>query len=119
MTDYLDQTREAEQRLRTVISEAHGMLKDVKAERKAFAEERAAMQLLIDGIKQRVTDTIGEEIKTGLAAYEEAIRKQIDVAQARVDRRFDTLASVMLGEDKPSQETIVEHVRQWRARRGD
>lgn len=123
MTDHLDrklaQAAEVEQRLRDLIAEAHGALKDAKAERRALAEERARIQALVDGetIADRIEESLRDHIREGLKSYDVALKEAINGGTAAAFDRFDTLASVMLGEDEPSKETIAEHVRQWRAKR--
>lgn len=117
--DAITKAEQATAALRDVVREAHGLLQDVKDERRALAAERAAVQQLLDGIQDRaanaVSDAMGEAIKAGLEGYDKALQYAIDKATARIDRRFDTLASIMLGEEKPSQESIADQVRRWRA----
>lgn len=72
------------------------------------------MQKLLDGIGERVEESIGEQIKAGLERYNDEIKRQIDIAQAAVNKRFEMLASIMLGEDRKSEETLTEAVRRWR-----
>lgn len=114
----LKRAQDADIALRDAIGDAHRALKDLKAERKAVADERAAVQKLIDSMPDRaaqaVTEAMGEAIKAGLEGYEHAIKHAIDAAQAAVDKRFDKLASIMLGEDKSSKETLAAQVRRWR-----
>jgi hypothetical protein len=106
--------RDAEQALTQRIREAHETLKDLKAERRVAATERAAVQRLIDSIPDEVESAIGEQIRAGLVKYHESISVKIDAAQEAVNRRFDTLASIMLGEEKPTEETLAQHVYRWR-----
>lgn len=123
MTDHLDrrlaQAGEVEQRLRDLIAEAHGVLKDTKAERRALAEERVRVRVraLVDGetIADRIEESLRDHIRIGLEAYNAAVKDAIDETTVAVYRRFDTLASVMLGEDESTKETVTQHVRQWRA----
>lgn len=119
----VDAATQAAKQLREAITEAHQLLKDIRAERRDLLEQRAEIQKFVDGLPNRMTDLVtqsmADHIRMGLESYDQALGEAIDKATARVYGRFDTLASIMLGErDSPSQESIAVQVRRWRARNG-
>ncbi len=120
MSTTTDRAIEVTELLRAAITEAHGLLKDIRTERREFDAAARIVQTLLDRIGERaeeqVTAAIGKEIKTGLASYEGCIRQAIDVATERVNQRFDTLAAIMMGEERSDQESLADAIRTWRAR---
>lgn len=96
--------------LRELIREAHGLLKDLRVERRAVEQ-------LLDGIPAKVDARIEERVKVGLEALSEATRKTIDAATDRVFARFDRLADTLTGTNKaqrrqgkrPLEELFREH----------
>ncbi|MEV0993436.1 hypothetical protein [Nonomuraea sp. NPDC050202] len=86
----------AAEELREVIREAHGLLKDLRAERRAIEQ-------LLDGIPAKVDDRITTALEAGLKDLTEATGKAIDKATANVFHRFETLEAILTGTDRASQ----------------
>lgn len=88
-------TEEAEE-LRAATREAHEAMKDMRGliREMATVEER-----LRETAATVFAERIEEQVAAGLAQYSESISTAIDNATEAVDRRFDTIASIMLGED--------------------
>jgi hypothetical protein len=114
----LDKIRQAEQSLRDTIIEAHQAIQDLKAACKAAAEERAQARKLVDGLTDMVSEAMSDQIKEGLENYDKALYAAIGNGERAVLRRFDQLASALLGEKKPTQESLVAHVQRWRKENG-
>lgn len=104
--------------LRELIREAHGLLKDLRAERRAITE-------LLDGIPARVEAHIGEQLAAGLAGLGKALKKAMDDSVEKVSREFDRLEGFFLGTSpaarragKPSLEDLIQRGAPERGDRG-
>lgn len=78
------------QELRELIREAHGLLKDMRVERRAIEQ-------LLDGIPYKVDERIEHAVKVGLEKLGEKTRKAMDDSVAKVGREFDRLESIFTG----------------------
>lgn len=97
MTSVADDLRQqAAEELREAIREAHGVLKDLRAERKA-------VERLLDGIPAKVDRRIETAVKAGLETLNKVIEKAIDDATAKVFHRFDSLEAILTGTDRASR----------------
>lgn len=94
--DWIDDAGKVGSELRELIREAHAAIKDLH---RAINEAHAAMADMPTHIRKHVDETIGEQVAAGLEGYKTSLNAAIDAAGARVDRRFDTLTALMLGED--------------------
>lgn len=98
--------------LKEAITEARGVLKD-------FKHERKQLQALYDGavveVKNLVEQRIDDQVHEGLQAYQKTLEKATKDATAAVFRRFDTLADIMMGTDDPNKESLATLVRRWKA----
>lgn len=112
---------EAEE-LRAATREAHEAMKDMRGliREMATVEER-----LRETAATVFAERIEEQVAAGLAQYSESISTAIDNATEAVDRRFDTIASIMLGEDPatvrkglPSIKDYAEQIAEGRRRDG-
>ncbi|MET9088126.1 hypothetical protein ABZX77_40655 [Streptomyces sp. NPDC004237] len=91
-----DLAREREQ-LQADIREAHGVLKDL---RQAIKEARQEIpRLMADKVSEQMQTRVAE----GLDAYKGSLDEAIEQSTARVMERFDTLAAMLMGEDKSSR----------------
>jgi biopolymer transport protein ExbB/TolQ len=101
--------------IRDAVREGHTLLRDLKA---ATKEARDVLAAIDQHIYDRVDETIDREVKEGLDRYQEALTEAIERADAAVNKRFDTLASILLGEDPKSRRegkpTLVELAEQRR-----
>ncbi len=84
--------------LKESITLANQVLKDLKQERKR-AEE------LIKDFVVKLEKDIGAELVKQLDELGKATQNAMDAATARVFRKFDELAAIMMGEDKHSKDT--------------
>lgn len=82
--------------LRSATRAAHEAIKDMRG----LIREMTVLRDEVKATSETVfTERMSEQVATGLAAYNDAIAKAIEEATEAVDRRFDTIASVLLGED--------------------
>lgn len=107
MTEYLEQVREAEERLREVIREARECIKDLAAEKKAwYTAKKLAIADVLE-VKERVhteiedyySKLIKEHVESGLKSYSEDIKTAVDKATQAVFDRFDKIVAVLMGEE--------------------
>lgn len=105
--------------LKEAITEAHGVMGDMKRERQELQalrdETKAILDKTVVAAELIVSEQIQDAVKKGITWYHETLHQAIDDATERVDKRFNTLADIMLGEDDPNKESLGALVRQWRA----
>lgn len=82
--------------LRELIREAHGLLKDLRAERKAIQQQ-------LDGIPAKVDARIEERVKAGLEVLGAETQKAMAASVAKVGREFDRLEAIFTGTDPASR----------------
>lgn len=82
--------------LREACREAHGLLKDMRAERRAITE-------LLDGIPARVDGRVEHAVKAGLEELGVQTRKAMDASVAKVGREFGRLEAIFTGTDPASR----------------
>lgn len=100
----------ATEELRELIREAHGLLKDLRAERRAIEQ-------LVDGIPAKVNNQIRDVVAKGLKDLGEQTKRAMDASVAKVAREFDRLEAVLTGTDpaarrkgkRPLEDVIREH----------
>lgn len=98
--------------LKETITEGRQLLQDMKAERREF--EKVLTDVRRD-TRARVENLIEEQVKVGLGEYREAMDRAIDKATKAVNKRFDTLADILMGTDDPNKESLAVVVRKWKA----
>lgn len=98
--------------LKETITEGHKLLKDMRAERRTF--EKVLNDVRKD-TRARIERLIETEVKAGLSEYREAMDRAIANATKAVNKRFDTLADIMMGTDDPNKEPLATLVRKWKA----
>lgn len=79
--------------VRTAITEAHGVLSDIRTERRLVREEIAS------GIRK----LLEAETEQQLTILRDATKRAITLAEERVNARFDLLAAILMGEDRESK----------------
>lgn len=98
----LEKIEAAEERLKELLTEARGMIKDLRNEQKRLEEF----------VKDSIKDKIEVEVETGLDKYKRELELAIKQATAAVFRRFDTIMNTLLGEDHKTKmsgkETLEE-----------
>lgn len=108
-------TREEVDDLIVRTREAHGVLKDIKAATKELQDtikQANEMQVkLLVTVVHAADEAIGDAVATGLANYSNAITDAIDNATEAVYRRFDVIASILLGESDEEKETLEDAAR--------
>lgn len=87
-------------RLLEAIHEARTTLRDLKT---AVTEARSVQKELQGRVKELVDTELSEEVQRGLEKYVVSITEAIEIAEASVYKRFDTVAAILLGEDAKSQ----------------
>jgi septal ring factor EnvC (AmiA/AmiB activator) len=87
--------------LRRVIREAHEALTDLRAERR---ELEASLKAIKREIIEGRDELIANYVKAGLDRYEENLRRAIDDSTAAVQKRFDTLADILMGVDRKQRD---------------
>ncbi|MFI6337818.1 hypothetical protein [Streptomyces sp. NPDC050535] len=88
-----EQLQELRDQLRAEIREAHGTLKDLRAEIKTARE---LVPLLTD-------EAFSAEVAKQLGQLEEVTKDAMDTSVARVTATFDQLRDVLLGQDRQSR----------------
>lgn len=81
--------------LRELIREAHGLLKDMRAERKSI-------ESLLEGINDKVDARVENRIREHIEELGGATRKAMDNAVAKVSREFDRLEAIFTGTERKS-----------------
>jgi F0F1-type ATP synthase membrane subunit b/b' len=89
----LENLEEAEVRIKDLLIEARGMIKDLRAERKNLEEF----------IKTSIREKIELEVAAGLDEYKGTLERAIKLAEESMFKRFDTIMEVLLGEDRESR----------------
>ena len=117
MTEYLDQTREAEQHLRDATREAHGAIKSLNQLKREIDE-------LVAGIPGRVhkvmEDSLNAAIDEGRDGLAESFRESARSAELAVFARFHVISSILMGEPDTgsSLEEKAEKLRRLLLRNG-
>ncbi|MET7982540.1 hypothetical protein [Streptomyces sp. NPDC005281] len=89
----IEQQQQLNDELRELIREAHGVLKDIRREKR---EARELLPLLTD-------ELFSDEVKKQLAALNKVTKQAMDDAVARVFKKFDELGAIVMGEDRISR----------------
>jgi hypothetical protein len=76
--------------LRELIREGHGLVKDIRTERRAVEQ-------LLDGIPARVEASIKDTVERGLVALRETTKTAMDRSVAKVFAEFDRLQGLLTG----------------------
>lgn len=96
--------------MRGLIREGHGLLKDMRAERRMIEQ-------LLDGIPDKVNKRIEDAVRVGLETLGEKTREAMDASVAKVGREFDRLEAIFTGTERkmhrqgkpPLEDLIREH----------
>ena len=83
--------------LKEATREAHEALQDLRA---VVKEAKAIKGTLRDEAIEALANGVRDIVAAGLGSYAKMITGAIDDAVDRVNKRFDTLADVLMGEDK-------------------
>jgi len=86
--------------LRAATREANEVLKDLH---RVVAEGKILVKGIDAAAEVAVLTRMEPVVKEGLQQYAGALKQAIEDATAAVDRRFDQLADIMLGEDKTAR----------------
>lgn len=107
-----DQSPTPAEELRELIREAHGLMKDLKAERREITA-------LLDDIPAKVNTRIAEALTVGLDELGKQTRKAMDTSVAKVGREFERLEAIFTGTDRASRRNgkppLEDLIRQARA----
>lgn len=97
-TDPLERIEVALVELREVIAEAHTVRKDLAAEVKNVL---SALDKAVGVVEKLTTDAIDEDVafivETYIAKLGSNVETMIDTAERKIMRRFDKIASALLG----------------------
>lgn len=99
MTDPIDRLAEAEAlgtRLIGAIHEARIVTRDLRTATREARDMLASVRAAVD-------DRLNAEVAAGLERYAASLSAAIEKATAAVDRRFEMLTDIMLGEDAKSR----------------
>jgi ABC-type transporter MlaC component len=95
--------------MRGLVREAHGLLKDLRAERKAIEQ-------LLNGIPAKVNKRIEDAVRVGLETLGKKTREAMDASVAKVFREFDRLEAAFTGTNpaarragKPPLEELIRN----------
>ena len=105
--DFLEGREVKLQEIKEATREANQVLKDLKAERKVCEAWILEQQ---DAINNQIMKHIRRELERIGPAIEKAVRD----ARSRINRQFDELAAILMGEDKKQREKpLKDVVREW------
>lgn len=93
-------TDPAKEELRELIREAHAAAKDLRTASKEAQQMSANIRR---NAEAHIHRTIKTALDDGLAQYKLALSEAVRTSTKRINRRFDSLLDVMLGEDKNSR----------------
>lgn len=93
-----EKNRTAIDELRGVVSEAHGVLRDLRKEIKKAEQIGPAI----------VTKRLRIEVDRAVGELGKATEKTIKEATDRVNKRFDEQMAILLGEDDPGKPSVVD-----------
>lgn len=109
-------TEEEVQALKDATRAAHEALADLKAEHKAMKDTLTAMRAQVIIWQEEANEQFGEIVRAGLEEFSKSLKVAIDDGTQRVFKRFDTLADIMLGEEKGNNnEPMALLVKRWKA----
>lgn len=101
--------------LRAATREAREALSDLR-------RERREVEALIRSAGRDAVARLGQTVAEGLNQYHAALAAAIDVAEARVDKRFQTIVDILTGEDRKSRrrgkKTLTQLAHEHVAREG-
>lgn len=101
--DRLEQLLEVEERLKYLLTDARGVLKDLKEER-----QRAIKFLATEPAK-----TVDDAVTKRLEQIGVQSRKAMDASVKRVLSEFDRLERILLGKDDPGKEDVETLIRAY------
>lgn len=102
--------------LRQVTAIANGALKDMRT---ALKEAREIVSGVSDKYRKDTEAEMQRLFNEGVKSWAEATKKGIDVAEERINKRFDKLGDILLGEEgKNKRPPLEEDVRRWMEKRG-
>jgi Lon protease-like protein len=112
--DWIADAERAGAELKEAVRQAHEAIRDLKS----LMKEWKALQAEIPKEARKEFDAlVNTVVVQGLADYRESLQAAIKRADAAVERRFDKLTSIMLGEDQRSGKTIEEYAWEIRKRK--
>jgi chromosome segregation ATPase len=82
--------------LKAATREAHEAVQALK-------DARREAQAMLDQLQPGIHKRLSQEVDAGLAQYREALETAIKNATTAVFKRFDTVAELILGEDRKSR----------------
>lgn len=102
MTD-IDKLQQLVEELKQATREARECLKDFRAMQREYRE-------LSDDWETKAGRLMGESAEEAMKHYFEVVENAIKMATDAVYRRFDTLANIMMGEEK-GKDSIIDLLR--------
>lgn len=113
----LDQYIDAAAELRQLLRQSHEAIRDLRAERRAFREERDAW-LSGAELRAQLDKTTAEMIES----FTSGVLESVEDATTKVYHRFDQIMMICLGEDpisvRDGKKTVIELVLEFIAARG-
>lgn len=100
--------------LKAATRAANEALADLRAVQREIREQIAELDRRKAALPTEVDRLIGDAVKTGMASYAKALSTAIDEATEATFRRFDTLAAIVMGEEKDDKEPLPVLLRRWR-----
>jgi len=115
-----DQMFQVRDELRELLSEAHGVSKDLN--RLIREAKQEISKLAYEEIEKQMSQALGEAVKAGLDEYQSRIKEAVDRATDAVFKRFDILTAIMMGRGKQNadltkiatEDTLAAARRQFR-----
>jgi hypothetical protein len=103
--------------LRDATRLAHEVLADLKAEHRAIKVTLDVLRTEKEAWQREAQEHFKMIVKEGLDGWSKSLDKAIQDSTARVFKRFDTLADIMMGEVRgDNQESLAVLIHKWRTR---
>lgn len=101
--------------LREATRAANEVLKDIKA---AIRESRGIAAETVEEVRKEFEEKFTTVAKETLDEWTKLTLRGIDIAEERVNKRFDKLGDILMGEEKKdSRPPLTEVVQDWMVRK--
>lgn len=100
--------------LRELIRQANEALKDIKA---ATKEARAIAAESAETLRKEFADKFETCAKDTLDEWAKVTLRGIEMAESRINARFDKLGNILMGEEGKGKPPLTDLVRDWMERR--
>lgn len=115
LEDYIEQLAKTREGLAELVQEAHMLKRELKDSIEVMRSIKKGIEADITEFKNTLNERMDDKCTELFDEYDELFNKQIELTTAAIDRRFQTIVDIMLGEDKKARKqgkkTMEELVR--------